>query len=37
VYDKLSYFKPFEMKFFINGSDVYTKDEIQQKIGEFLG
>jgi len=36
VYDKLSYFKPFEMKFFINGSDVYTNEEIQQKIWEFL-
>ena len=36
VYDKLSYFKPFEMKFFINGRDVFTKDEIQQKINEFL-
>ncbi len=36
VYDKLSYFKPFEMKFYISGSDVFTKDEIQQKISEFL-
>ena len=36
VYDQISYFKPFEMKFFISGSDVYTKDEIQGKISEFL-
>ena len=36
VYDRLSYFKPFEMKFFISGSEVFTKEEIQQKVSEFL-
>ena len=36
IYDQLSYFKPFEMKFYISGSDVFTKEEIQQKISEFL-
>ena len=36
IYDKLTYFKPFEMKFYMSGSDVYTKEELQQKIKEFL-
>ncbi len=36
IYDQLSYFKPFEMKFYISGSEVYTKQELQQKISDFL-
>jgi hypothetical protein len=36
IYDKLSYFKPFEMKFYISGSEVYTKQEISEKIKGFL-
>lgn len=36
IYDQLSYFKPFEMKFYISGSEVYTKQEINEKIKSFL-
>ena len=36
VYDKLSYFKPFEMKFYMSGSEVYSQNEIEDKITTFV-
>lgn len=36
IYDKLSYFKPFEMKFYITNNEVYSQNEIEDEIIKFL-
>ena len=36
VYDKLSYFKQKEMKFYMTWDEVYVQDEIEEEIRKFL-
>jgi len=36
VYDKLSYFKPFEMKFYMSVSKVYSQNEIEDNVANFI-